>query len=190
MRTKPTKEQMKAYYWKNRGRINQNRRTRVKSGLATPKAKTEDQKRRTRERRAAWNKKNPANSDAGKNSSLVSRYGITLNQYQQILKLQGNACAICGSDLIESGLCPHVDHEHAEPFAIRGVLCGPCNQGLGMFKESPHALRAAAAYLHAPPVLLPTRKRGRGVYACSICGAAGHTAPRCSHPIAERVVAR
>jgi hypothetical protein len=53
----------------------------------------------------------------------------------------GKLCAICGS----AG--PLVtDHCHRKR-KLREPLCGPCNSGLGLFRESPERLRAAALYL-------------------------------------------
>jgi hypothetical protein len=56
-------------------------------------------------------------------------------------------CGICRRSL--SGLPPkqvHVDHDHVTGYT-RGVLCGNCNRGIGMFRESEMLMGAAQAYL-------------------------------------------
>mgnify|MGYP001576209901 CR=1 FL=1 len=45
-----------------------------------------------------------------------------------------------------SGKTLHIDHNHTTG-AVRGLLCTQCNVGVGMLKDSPAVLRAAANYL-------------------------------------------
>lgn len=75
-------------------------------------------------------------------------YGLTVEEYENMLERQGGVCAICGSG--EWGgtkhRVPHVDHDH-ETGKVRGLLCGDCNFGLGKFKDDPDRLRAAISYL-------------------------------------------
>lgn len=72
-----------------------------------------------------------------------SEYGLTYDQYQAIVAAQSGLCAICKETPVAV-----VDHDHALG-RWRGVLCGNCNTGLGMFGDSPDRLRAAADYLAA-----------------------------------------
>lgn len=54
---------------------------------------------------------------------------------------EGKSCVICGAadDLA-------VDHCHSTG-KIRGVLCRPCNLGLGYFRDDPERLLRAIKYL-------------------------------------------
>ena len=76
-------------------------------------------------------------------------YGITPEQWESQLEAQDNRCAICrSSEWPGKDGKPHADHDHKlEIFVLRGILCGNCNSGLGMFGDDPARLRAAADYL-------------------------------------------
>ena len=77
----------------------------------------------------------------------LEAYGITLEDYAAMLKKQDGKCAICGARTPGSGKKMwSIDHDHATG-EVRGLLCGTCNTGLGMFKDSADNLRAAANYL-------------------------------------------
>lgn len=53
-------------------------------------------------------------------------------------------CAICGD--VVSGKSLHYDHDH-QTGKFRGWLCGPCNAGIGMFRDNPTSLAQAISYL-------------------------------------------
>jgi hypothetical protein len=72
--------------------------------------------------------------------------GITLDEYDSMLSLQGGVCAICGTAAPGGSGAFHVDHDH-NTNKIRGLLCVKCNPALGGFKDSIDILLKAARYL-------------------------------------------
>ncbi len=76
---------------------------------------------------------------------LKRRYGITKQQYDDMLAAQGGLCLLCRERPGQ-----HVDHDHLTK-AVRGVLCSCCNQGLGNFRDDPRTLRRAIDYLEQSP---------------------------------------
>ena len=58
---------------------------------------------------------------------------------------QNGCCAICNTALSTSKAV-HLDHCHISG-DIRGVLCQPCNIGLGGFKDNIESLENAIEYL-------------------------------------------
>lgn len=75
---------------------------------------------------------------------LAKNYGITQKEYDEQLKKQDYGCALCGSKATFRALA--VDHYHSTG-KVREILCSPCNQGLGLFKDNPELLEKAAEYL-------------------------------------------
>ena len=78
-----------------------------------------------------------------RDSTLRRKYGITVADYEAIREAQQGRCALCGAMPTES---MHVDHCH-KTGRVRGLLCGHCNKGLGLFRDDPELLRRAIAYL-------------------------------------------
>lgn len=60
---------------------------------------------------------------------------------------EGKSCEICGKEPQVEVL--HIDHKKGTKH-LRGILCGKCNAGLGMFDDDPDLFRAAAMYLERP----------------------------------------
>lgn len=86
-----------------------------------------------------------------KNARLLGTYGLRGVDVRDMLAMQDGKCAICLRALIfDSGVndinALHVDHCHSTG-AVRGLLCGPCNRGLGLFNDDIAKLRKAADYL-------------------------------------------
>jgi hypothetical protein len=75
-------------------------------------------------------------------------YGISIDDYHQLVELQGGGCDICGRK--ESGQVRqkafHVDHDH-KTNRVRGVLCSRCNHLIGLANDNPDTLLSAAEYL-------------------------------------------
>jgi hypothetical protein len=83
--------------------------------------------------------------------TLKTKFGMTLRQYNYLLKKQNGCCAICGykpegEDRYRKGKSLAVDHDHVTG-KIRGLLCDKCNRGLGHFNDNPRLLVEAVLYL-------------------------------------------
>ena len=103
----------------------------------------------------ARNKRNSAPKEKtaiiNRRSKLKRNYGISLEDYDQLLKKQNGGCAICGTTNPvgrsgQFGPVFHVDHCHTNGH-IRGLLCHHCNVALGAFKDDPKLLMKAMQYL-------------------------------------------
>jgi hypothetical protein len=88
-----------------------------------------------------------ANQVKDRNLKLRRKYGISHNDYLELLEAQNGRCAICGTDVSGGKGAFHVDHCHNSG-QIRGLLCHSCNVGLGHFNDQESLLLKAALYLH------------------------------------------
>lgn len=81
-------------------------------------------------------------------NNLRQKYGLTPEEYDELLARQGGRCAICrtedGGD--SRGYPFHVDHDHLSG-ANRALLCGRCNKGIGLLGDDPMLILAAAVYV-------------------------------------------
>lgn len=101
-------------------------------------------------RTRAWAEANPNEWERHRRKSwLKQKYGITPDDYDALLSAQGGVCAVCKEPPSDPrGYRMHVDHCH-ETSRVRGILCGPCNQGIGRLGDSVDRLRAAIDYLQS-----------------------------------------
>ena len=79
--------------------------------------------------------------------TLKRRYGISLEEFERILKTQSSRCAICSTDQ-EPKQGWHTDHDHGTG-KVRGILCHNCNLLLGLSGDRTSTLKAAIDYLNA-----------------------------------------
>lgn len=97
-----------------------------------------------------WRKEHPEMWAAqNRRNMLKQNYGITADQYEEMLISQNWMCAICRRPE-KSGKRMSVDHDHASG-VVRGLLCAACNRGLGCFEDEPLRLVAAVDYLGRVP---------------------------------------
>lgn len=89
------------------------------------------------------------------NSYLKKNFGITVDEYEELLKNQQGLCACCGKKQAENALDGFgkprrfaVDHDHVTG-EIRGLLCHSCNVGIGLLGDAIQGLRKAMEYLEA-----------------------------------------
>lgn len=89
-----------------------------------------------------WREKN---RDVVAGYKLKERYGITLEQYNEMLDRQGGRCAICFRPPASRKKLG-VDHDH-KTGAVRGLLCDYCNRGIAAFGDDVECLERAIDYL-------------------------------------------
>lgn len=110
--------------------------------------------------RVGWEERNPGRSKmTGRLNRLKNYYHLTLEEFDRILEEQMDRCAICGTT--EPGGSHEVwqvDHDHdccndkkSCGQCVRGLLCWPCNVGLG-FLKSREILEKAIQYINTPKV--------------------------------------
>ena len=74
-----------------------------------------------------------------------SRYGITQEDFNNMLVEQNNVCKICSNEF-KSTKDTHVDHCHKSNI-VRGLLCNSCNMALGQFNDNTDNMDNAIRYL-------------------------------------------
>lgn len=77
----------------------------------------------------------------------LRRFGMSREQYFQLLDLQNDVCAICGHPP-KGKTRLSIDHCHKTEM-IRGLLCDPCNMAIGALQDDPYLCFKAAEYLIA-----------------------------------------
>ena len=76
----------------------------------------------------------------------LSRHGLASAEFEALVAMQNDRCAICKRDLPLD-----IDHDHATE-EVRGLLCPNCNRGIARFGDTAAGVSAALAYLLAPPM--------------------------------------
>lgn len=121
----------------------------VSQRLSTP-----EQRAKKAERLREWRRQNPEKAWAKR----LKQFGLTPERYAALLDAQGGTCQLCRKPPGAKRLA--VDHDHACcpgvtscGSCVRGLLCVPCNAGIGFLGESPEVLGRAIEYLaHYAPM--------------------------------------
>lgn len=78
------------------------------------------------------------NRDKVAKNSLWSKYRLRPEDYDRLISIQEDRCALCDEVFIDT---PHVDHDHACCAGhtscgecVRGLLCARCNKFLGCYE--------------------------------------------------------
>lgn len=93
------------------------------------------------------------------NAASLRQYGLTPEDYDELLDQQEGRCAICRRKFTPSRR-PQIDHDH-KTGVVRGLLCSWDNQLLGLVRDNGTWLSQAASYLWSPPAVryfAPARK--------------------------------
>jgi hypothetical protein len=121
-----------------------------------------------------WRKNNPGRRAAW--SRVANReflYGMSDQGLADWIERQGGRCYIGGELLdLDNPRGIHVDHDHSCcperkscGQCIRGIACGNHNTGIGLFGDSPEALRLAADRLEAAQAEVAARLAAKPVQA-------------------------
>ena len=120
------------------------------------KRKVRDKKYRDKHKKEAsafskaWLKKHPEKkleyAMNGYKRHLRVKFGLTIQDYDDMYIEQGGCCAICGVHQSETQKRLCIDHNH-ETGNVRGLLCDRCNTSIGKFNDDINLLRNAIKYL-------------------------------------------
>ena len=90
-------------------------------------------------------------SEENRARRIKHRYGITQEQYDQMVAERGNKCDVCGEPPSDKNTRAHwnaklcIDHDH-KTGKVRGLLCNDCNLAVG-YGKTPAILESAGRYL-------------------------------------------
>lgn len=105
----------------------------------------EKNKKLIKRKKREYHKENP---HIKRRSYLKLEYGLTLEDYDKLLKSQNGLCKICNADNPNCEQHKHlyIDHCHSTG-KVRGLLCGRCNSAIGHMKDNIEYFEKAIEYL-------------------------------------------
>jgi len=91
----------------------------------------------------------PCNEHIKWKSHIKRTYGISYEEYCDMLDRQKGCCAICKSPDAQNSRTYgklFIDHCHSTQ-KVRGLLCSKCNHAVGLFNDNAELLKTAINYL-------------------------------------------
>lgn len=98
--------------------------------------------------------------NAAHGTRIEATYGISSEDYAELLEFQGGKCALCRWANGRTRRLS-VDHDHKLgcghdpkmgcPRCVRGLLCRPCNNVLGIARDAIEFFERCISYLRSPP---------------------------------------
>ena len=147
-----TKEQTAIYKkeWnmKNKEKISAYNKAYREKNLENFTAYMKEYREKNKEQIAAYakeyNEKNKEQLALYKKEWNIKKYGLSLEDYNNMLDKQNHNCEICSVSFLDNK--HFIDHCHTTN-KVRGLLCLNCNTGLGHFKDNTERLTQAINYL-------------------------------------------
>lgn len=97
-------------------------------------------------RKAAMRMYYAKNKEQSINKAMMKNYGITLTEYNRMLKEQKDCCYICKIHKDTQSRRLHIDHNH-KTGKVRALLCHYCNATIGNAREDIKRLTSIVSYL-------------------------------------------
>ena len=87
-------------------------------------------------------------SRKGQFRRMLTRYGLTEEGYDALLRDQEGKCGLCRQEARHEERLTRLvfDHDH-QTGQLRGLICGRCNRGLGLLGDDLVSLKRAVEYL-------------------------------------------
>jgi Recombination endonuclease VII len=92
---------------------------------------------------AAYREKERARRRKYERVRICRRYGLSVEDFEAMVTAQHGACGICQRPFRST---PCIDHCPLTGW-VRGLLCSPCNRGLGHYAHNPAFLAQASVYM-------------------------------------------
>lgn len=76
------------------------------------------------------------------------RYGLTVDEMNELLEQAGDSCQICHSQFgeVTTGKC--IDHCH-DTGKVRGIICNKCNVAIGLLGNNVEVVKGLLGYLES-----------------------------------------